>query len=230
MSVMGERVGEPSKEPAGTSTGNTQSSHDEQTANRLLCLADWWQGSCIGRSGWSWSPMPNDGWKSVAEYAEKLRAYVSIAWQGGKIDARQTTATEHPALMLYDSILIEAHGQDAAKAVEDVAAIMTTTDFLWHEVVDIPKDSARVTVVNPGGAHGRPSMQIVDCACRFRAAISIGGGICLQLADAKSLMQVTLLSAIYGAELDIRAVGDDATPAVAALVKLIASGFGEGIV
>ena len=46
--------------------------------------------------------------------------------------------------------------------------------------------------------------------------------------DGKSIMGILLLAASRGTELTITADGVDETGAVAALVDLIASGFGEG--
>jgi phosphocarrier protein len=45
--------------------------------------------------------------------------------------------------------------------------------------------------------------------------------------NGKSIMGVMMLAAEHGSEISIRAVGDDAEAAVAALTALVESGFGE---
>jgi len=83
----------------------------------------------------------------------------------------------------------------------------------------------RVTVVNSHGIHARPAAAIVKCAAKFSAHITL---IRDDLdVNAKSIMGVMMLAAECGAELVIRAEGDDAEAAIEALAQLIAAKFGE---
>jgi phosphocarrier protein HPr len=93
----------------------------------------------------------------------------------------------------------------------------------------------RVTVQNSHGIHARPAAEIVKAAARFsshltlaRDATVIGGEAQDALeVNGKSIMGVMMLAAEKGAELIVRADGDDAEAAVDALAALIASQFGE---
>jgi phosphocarrier protein len=82
-----------------------------------------------------------------------------------------------------------------------------------------------VTVSNRQGIHARPAHALATLAGSFQANIEIvrGGTV----ADAKSILAIMTLAAEQGAQLLLRASGDDAQQALAALEKLIMSGFGE---
>ena len=82
-----------------------------------------------------------------------------------------------------------------------------------------------VQIPNSLGLHARPAMQLVDLANRFSAEIKISKAG--QSVDAKSIMQVMTLAATQGTKLKVSAQGDDATEAVAAMIKLVGEGFGE---
>ncbi len=85
--------------------------------------------------------------------------------------------------------------------------------------------AARVTIVNRLGLHARPAMCFVDVASGFAASVMVKRGD--QAVDGKSIMQMMLLAATKGTELEIECVGDDAPAACAALKKLVESGFDE---
>ena len=76
-----------------------------------------------------------------------------------------------------------------------------------------------VEVRNSDGLHMRPAMEFVECANKFRSQISVGHQE--RTADAKSIMQVTMLAATCGTKLKISAAGEDADEAVKALVEVI---------
>ena len=82
-----------------------------------------------------------------------------------------------------------------------------------------------VTVVNKYGLHARPAMQFVDVANRYNSAITVSNGTTEM--DAKSIMSVMQLAATKGTVLVMKAEGDDAPQALAALSELVQSGFGE---
>ena len=76
-----------------------------------------------------------------------------------------------------------------------------------------------VEIRNAEGLHMRPAMQFVDLASRFNSAIRVSNNNIE--ADAKSIMQMTMLAATCGVRLKIRAEGDDARDAVEALRELV---------
>ena len=82
-----------------------------------------------------------------------------------------------------------------------------------------------VAVVNPLGLHARPAAQLVKLASNFTSEIQlVKDGVPV---NGKSIMGVMILAAECGSTLTVRAEGADAEAAVAALVELVASGFGE---
>src|SRR5690606_9076570 len=87
--------------------------------------------------------------------------------------------------------------------------------------------SAEVTVVNKLGIHARPSARITQVATGFSSEVWMtrkGRRI-----NAKSIMGVMMLAAGKGSTLLIETEGEDEDEALAALVELIESGFGEEI-
>ena len=84
---------------------------------------------------------------------------------------------------------------------------------------------AEVTVVNRLGLHARPSAKVTATAGRFKSEVWLSRNT--RRVNAKSIMGVMMLAAARGSTLSIEAEGPDAEQAVAALVDLIASGFGE---
>jgi len=85
--------------------------------------------------------------------------------------------------------------------------------------------SAKVTIKNKLGLHARPAMCFVDAAAPFKSAVTVRRAE--QLVDGKSIMQMMMLAATKGTELEIVAEGEDADKAVAALKRLVESGFDE---
>ena len=84
---------------------------------------------------------------------------------------------------------------------------------------------AGVVVVNRLGLHARPSAKLTSTAGGFRAEVWISRNT--RRVNAKSIMGVMMLAAARGSTLVVEADGPDADQAVAAVVELIASGFGE---
>ena len=82
-----------------------------------------------------------------------------------------------------------------------------------------------VTVRNQLGLHARAAARFVHLASRYRSRIRVGRGA--RVMDGKSIMGVLLLAAAYGSTIAISADGPDEAEAVAALVQLVESGFGE---
>jgi phosphocarrier protein len=82
-----------------------------------------------------------------------------------------------------------------------------------------------VVVPNPLGLHARAAARFVQVATRFRARILVRRES--RTMDGKSIMGVLLLAAARGTTIAISAEGPDEAEAVAALVALVESGFGE---
>ena len=81
------------------------------------------------------------------------------------------------------------------------------------------------TIVNPLGLHARPAAQFVKLANTFASEIEVlKDGVPI---NGKSIMGVMILAAECGSSVIIRASGSDEAAAVAALVELVRSGFGE---
>jgi phosphocarrier protein len=82
-----------------------------------------------------------------------------------------------------------------------------------------------VTIVNKLGMHARPSAMFVTEATRFQSEVWLTKDG--QRINGKSIMGVMMLAAEMGSEIEIEVTGPDAEASMAALVKVIASGFGE---
>ena len=83
----------------------------------------------------------------------------------------------------------------------------------------------KVTITNKLGLHARPAMSFADTASQFKADIFVyksGNKF-----DGKSIMNLMMLAATQGTELEIAATGPDANDALAALQKLVESNFDE---
>ncbi len=88
--------------------------------------------------------------------------------------------------------------------------------------------SGNVTISNKLGLHARPAMMFVDTANKFDCAISvIRTDNPDEKIDGKSIMQMMMLAATMGTELQIEADGDDCQDAVDALIALVKSNFEE---
>ncbi len=83
----------------------------------------------------------------------------------------------------------------------------------------------KVIVEAKNGVHARPAAMIVELAMGFVSDVLIVNGP--TEANAKSIMEIMMLSAVHGIELTVRAAGDDEQEAVAAMQKLFADKFNE---
>ena len=90
---------------------------------------------------------------------------------------------------------------------------------MGEEVLEKLICETTVEIKNTNGLHMRPAMQFVDVASRFHSDITVSND--QTNADAKSIMQVTMLAATCGTRLHIRAEGPDAEEAVNALRELV---------
>ena len=87
--------------------------------------------------------------------------------------------------------------------------------------------SAQVTISNRLGLHARPAMSFVEEASRFNATVSVRKCSDGETVDGKSILQMLLLAGTCGTVIEITADGADETGAIAALVRLVESKFGE---
>jgi phosphocarrier protein HPr len=88
-----------------------------------------------------------------------------------------------------------------------------------------PEAEGTARIANRAGMHARPAAEFVKLAGRFQARVTVAkDGLEV---DGKSIMGVLMLAAEQGAELHVRAEGDDARDAVEALLALVERGFGE---
>jgi phosphocarrier protein len=85
--------------------------------------------------------------------------------------------------------------------------------------------SQNVLVVNQLGMHARAAAKFVRVAARYRAQVRVARDA--REMDGKSIMGILLLAAARGSTIRISADGSDEHDAVAALVALVESGFGD---
>jgi phosphocarrier protein HPr len=84
---------------------------------------------------------------------------------------------------------------------------------------------ADVTVANRLGLHARPSAALTQLATRFTSEVFLSKGS--RRVNGKSIMGVMMLAAAQGSVIVVETSGPDEDAALAALVGLIESGFGE---
>ena len=85
--------------------------------------------------------------------------------------------------------------------------------------------SRTVTVTNQLGMHARAAARFVHLATGFESRVRVARGG--RIMDGKSIMGILLLAAARGSSIIISAEGADEEAAVAALCRLVESGFGE---
>jgi len=83
-----------------------------------------------------------------------------------------------------------------------------------------------VTIINKLGLHARATAKLVATASEFDSQVRIARNG--REVDAKNIMQVMMLAASQGTEVELIAEGPDEQEAVEALVELIDDYFGEG--
>ena len=80
-------------------------------------------------------------------------------------------------------------------------------------------------IVNKLGMHARASAKFVSLAAHFKSDVTLGRNG--QHANGKSIMGIMMLAAGKGTQVELIVDGDDEDQALAALIELIASRFGE---
>lgn len=83
-----------------------------------------------------------------------------------------------------------------------------------------------MTIVNRLGLHARAAVRLVSLCSRYSSNIVlVANG---RLANGRHLVAILMLSASMGAQISIQASGPDEAQAMAAVTRLVSSGFGEG--
>lgn len=85
--------------------------------------------------------------------------------------------------------------------------------------------TAKVTICNQLGLHIRPSRQLASIANSYDAVVVVRNGA--REANAESQLDLLMLAASKGTELEIRATGPEAKDAVDAIARLVNDKFGE---
>ncbi|MBL8549544.1 MAG: HPr family phosphocarrier protein [Hyphomonadaceae bacterium] len=83
----------------------------------------------------------------------------------------------------------------------------------------------RMEIVNQKGLHARASRKLAELAICYDAEILVRRED--EAADAKSLMDLMMLGAGLGCEIEVEADGPQAAEAVEAIAALVADRFGE---
>jgi phosphocarrier protein HPr len=92
---------------------------------------------------------------------------------------------------------------------------------------EMAKASAQMVLTNAVGLHARPSVKLTQLAKSFRANVEFALAPEGPWTDAKSPVQVMRVKAGKGSVIHVRAEGEDAQAAVAALVDLVERKFDE---
>lgn len=80
-------------------------------------------------------------------------------------------------------------------------------------------------IVNELGMHARAATRFVQTANRYSSEITVEKDG--QVVNGKSIMGVLMLVASKGTRIKVKATGEDAEPALAALAALVRDKFGE---
>ncbi|UCD76908.1 MAG: HPr family phosphocarrier protein [Phycisphaerales bacterium] len=84
-----------------------------------------------------------------------------------------------------------------------------------------------MSITNKLGLHARPAMVFVEKASTFQSTVNVRRTDSTESVDGKSIMQMMMLAATQGTEIEISAKGNDARKAVRELVALVESKFAE---
>ena len=85
--------------------------------------------------------------------------------------------------------------------------------------------SAKLTIINKYGLHARPATDFAQTAMGFASDIRVITNA--ENADGKSIMELMMLAATKGTELEIVCKGNDAKEALEHLASMIKRGFDE---
>jgi phosphotransferase system HPr (HPr) family protein len=89
----------------------------------------------------------------------------------------------------------------------------------------VPEVETSLVITNKVGLHARPASLLVQTAAQFQSKIRVQFGD--KTANAKSMLGVMKLGASRGDTIVVRAEGEDAEQAIAALTDLARHNFNE---
>lgn len=89
----------------------------------------------------------------------------------------------------------------------------------------VEETSEKLQILNELGMHARAATKFVQTANKFKSAIAVEKDG--QEVNGKSIMGVLMLVAAKGTTITVKAKGEDATEALAALAALVKDKFGE---
>ncbi|MEQ8769218.1 MAG: HPr family phosphocarrier protein [Phycisphaerales bacterium] len=87
------------------------------------------------------------------------------------------------------------------------------------------RHAAKLTIRNKLGLHARPATAFADVANAYACVVTVRKGD--ETFDGKSIMELMMLAATQGTEIDVEAVGDGAADCLASLTDLVNRGFDE---
>lgn len=85
--------------------------------------------------------------------------------------------------------------------------------------------AVKLTIRNKLGLHARPATAFAQTAGGFACAVTVTKDA--ETFDGKSVMELMLLAATQGTEIEVAAEGDDADACLQELVRLVERGFDE---
>ena len=85
--------------------------------------------------------------------------------------------------------------------------------------------SRKLTIINHNGLHARPSAKFVRLAKTFSSTIAVYSAG--QSVNGKSIIEMMMLAATQGSQIELHAEGQDEQQALAALSHLVIRGFDE---
>lgn len=85
--------------------------------------------------------------------------------------------------------------------------------------------SSKLKITNRYGLHARPATDFAQAAAGFKSNIKVRSDD--DEADGKSVMELMMLAATQGTEIEILCSGPDAQDALSYLAELVARGFDE---
>ena len=156
-----------------------------------------------------------------APFVEGAVAAAVTAQQGAGVeavlDAAQGAVSSIGPRPVLELVEADAPTGPAGTAVAgEVVATVSAPEVAGPDDV-----TARVTLRNPLGLHARPA------ALLARTVAALGVPVTVEGVDATSVLQLMALGATGGREIEVRAHGEGAEAAVAAVVGLVEGGFGE---
>jgi len=85
----------------------------------------------------------------------------------------------------------------------------------------------RVMLKNRQGMHARPAHLFVQTANAYASSLRVGRIDASERVNGKSIMEMMMLAAEHGSELELEATGPDADGMLRALQDLVDANFGE---